>query len=213
MATSQFPSNSNKAPNPIDKSAAKPEKKIERVTSAPAVRRKKNVGRRLSENITGTDSRTVAEHVVFSVALPALKDLIFEVFTEGMHQKLFGNDVSRARVGRQIAGKTSKISYESVSKKKPLGVGNNQERVISRVRGDVDDIFLETRAEALEVIERMYDLLSTYGLVTVADLYGLVGQSAAFTDERRGWDDLRGADVRHHRDGYMLVLPRPSSID
>ena len=59
----------------------------------------------------------------------------------------------------------------------------------------------------------MADLCETYGQVTVADLYDLVGISGSFTDNNYGWTDMREASVRRVRDGYILSLPRPRQLD
>ena len=76
-----------------------------------------------------------------------------------------------------------------------------------------DDIILATRHEAEEVVDRLFDLMSRYDQVTVSDLYDLVGISRPFTDEQFGWTDLRGAGVTRVRDGYLLDLPRPETLD
>jgi len=67
--------------------------------------------------------------------------------------------------------------------------------------------------EAEEVIDRMFDLVSRYEVVTVADLYELVGVSGEYTDAKWGWTDLRGAAAMRIRDGYLLDLPRPIYLD
>ena len=54
----------------------------------------------------------------------------------------------------------------------------------------------------------MDDLIETYGLVSVADFYDLVGVTGDYTDNKYGWTDLRNANVIRVRDGYMIKLPR-----
>jgi len=83
----------------------------------------------------------------------------------------------------------------------------------ARASHDFDEIILHTRAEANEVLERLYDLVSQYGEAKVADLYDLVGVEGNYTDNRWGWQNLRGADVVRVRDGYLLDLPRPEPLD
>lgn len=83
----------------------------------------------------------------------------------------------------------------------------------ARANFDFDEIILPTRVEADQVLERMFDLLDKYEIVTVADLYDLVGVDSNYTDEKYGWEDLRGADVdRLSRGGYLLDLPRPEPL-
>jgi hypothetical protein len=45
-------------------------------------------------------------------------------------------------------------------------------------------------------------------LVSVADLYDLVGVTGNYTDNKYGWTDIRSASVIRVRDGYMLKLPK-----
>jgi hypothetical protein len=77
----------------------------------------------------------------------------------------------------------------------------------------VDDIFLDSRHEADEVLEAMYLLLEKYEVVTVADLYGLLDEEATPVDARWGWATLQGSDIHRARGGgYQLLLPPPDHI-
>ena len=81
------------------------------------------------------------------------------------------------------------------------------------VRTAYDDIVLETRGEATEVLDTMYNIISQYDSVSVADLFDAVGISSEFTDEKWGWTDLHGADIRRVHEGYLLDLPRPQPLN
>ena len=55
----------------------------------------------------------------------------------------------------------------------------------------------------------MNDVIETYGMVSVMDLYDLVGISGQYTDNNYGWKNLRNAEPIRTRDGeYMLKLPK-----
>lgn len=82
-----------------------------------------------------------------------------------------------------------------------------------RARHDFDEIVLDERAEAEEVIDKLYEVVSRYEFATVADLYDLVGLPSNHTDHKWGWSDLRGAGVSRIRDGYLLDLPDPEPLD
>ena len=77
---------------------------------------------------------------------------------------------------------------------------------------EFDDIILATRDEAESVLNRMYDLLGDYKMVTVAELYTMVGISGDFTNENWGWRNLQSAKIRRVRDGYLIDLPRPEEL-
>ena len=58
----------------------------------------------------------------------------------------------------------------------------------------------------------MDELIDTYGQVSVADLYDLVGKSCNYTDNNYGWTNLRNAEPVRVRDGYMLKMPKVGPI-
>lgn len=76
-----------------------------------------------------------------------------------------------------------------------------------------DEIILATRLEADEVIERLYNLLSTNKAASVADLYELVGATAKYTDNKWGWTDLQESKPTRVQSGWLLVLPKPKPLD
>ena len=82
------------------------------------------------------------------------------------------------------------------------------EVLVPAVKKAVYDIILDNRGEAEEVLLRMDEIVATYGTVSVADLYDLVGITGAYTDNKYGWTDIRSASVVRVRDGYMIKLPR-----
>ena len=63
------------------------------------------------------------------------------------------------------------------------------------------------------MLDRMNEIVETYGLVKVADLYDLVGLTCNYTDNKYGWTSLRTADIVRVRDGYTLKLPKAMPID
>ena len=93
---------------------------------------------------------------------------------------------------------------------------NGYDRRSSIVRSSnysYDDIILNSRGEAEDVLVRMDELMETYGLVRVADLYDLVGITGNYTDNKYGWTNIRNAEIVRVRDGYMIKMPRAVPID
>ena len=60
---------------------------------------------------------------------------------------------------------------------------------------------------------RMDELVESYGVVRVADLYDLVGLTGNFTDNKYGWTNVKNAQIVRVRDGYMIKMPRALPID
>lgn len=78
---------------------------------------------------------------------------------------------------------------------------------------DLQDLIFETRGEAEEVLTNLLDIIADYQVVSVADLYDLVGITAPFTANRYGWTELGSANVSRIREGYIINLPKPKAID
>jgi hypothetical protein len=70
-----------------------------------------------------------------------------------------------------------------------------------------------SRVEAEAVIDQMFDLLSQFQVVTVADFYDMIGESSHYTDQKWGWVDLRGAQVQRVTHGYLIDVPKPIALD
>lgn len=197
----KFPSNSHK-------SAAKQggSRKVEKVIRGNVVTRKKSLGKRITETFLGDDINNVFSYITHEVLLPAAKSTISDMVSGGIERLLFG-EVRSSRNSRDRG--RSYVSYSNYYK------GNRDERSTSRnrARHNFDDIILETRGEAEEVLGHLVDIIEEYGVVSVADLYALVDIAGNFTDNKYGWENLSRATVSRVRDGYLIDLPKPILID
>lgn len=222
-----YPSNSQK-PKVEKKPAAtqdgKHEQKkqeVKQITVGTVTRRKKPLGRRVMETFGGGDAQSVGAYILQDVLLPAAKDMVADAVSQGIEKMLFGE--SRGRRSRSSSASysgNSRTPYNSSyngGNRYAVNPGHRQEprREMShrgRAMHNFDEIVLDSRVEATEVLDNLYNLIQQYDVATVADLYNMVGVTGDFTDEKWGWVDLRGAEVRHVRDGYLLDLPRPEHI-
>lgn len=185
----------------------KDDKHIEAVAQGTKVSKSKSKARQIAEIFVGGDLKETAEHVRDDVAIPALKNFLYDSLAEGLQRLLWGetrNDRRRNSTHRDYVG-YSRRARES----RPAPQTTTR---YSRVAQGVDDVVLATRTEAESVLSRMYDLIENYNMVTVAEFYSLVGISAEFTDENWGWRDLRSANIQHIRDGFRINLPKPEEI-
>jgi hypothetical protein len=195
-------------------------KKIERVTSADATRRPKTLGRRLKETFIGDDPRATFDYVIVDVIIPGARDMLFDAVEAGFQRLIYGEGPRRPRPGRAVgpyADRAPHIDYSGMSRG-PVRQPQQQRSSIlsrgSRARGSFDELVIQSRPEAEEVIDRMFDILSQYGQVSVAHLYELTGVQGSHTDIKWGWTQLRGAKPRPLRQGgYILDLPEPEPFD
>lgn len=191
-------------------------KKVERVTVNAVVRRKKPWLKRFSESFMGDDAQTVGNYIMVDVLLPAAKDAVADAVSQGIEKMLFGEPSSRRRSAgnRSIGGSSSHVSYNRYSGNSQIAkTGPKQISQRARANHDFDEIVLATRVEAEEVIDNLYALIDNYDVATVADLYGMVGQTGSYTDEKWGWNDLRGTSISRVKGGYLLDIPRPNYLD
>lgn len=208
----EFPGNSKRPQAPNTE-----ERKIEPVVTTEVIARKKSLGKRLKEIFIGGDSRSVMQYVVMDVLVPQAKDMITEAASQGFERLIYGENRPGRRFGSRPTAGANYTPYNrySVRGNNPIGRAERGERPpTASVRGHrIDDILLATRVEADLVLERMYDYLNQYEMVSVAELYSLIGWSVNYIDQKWGWTDLSGSSVQRVRDGYILNLPRPQSLD
>lgn len=209
----EFPSNSKNPQTPKP-----PEKVVEQVVTGEAALRKKSLGRRFREVFIGGDTKSVVSYVIADVLIPQAKDMFAEAVSSGFERLIYGDSRPGARrYGNRAQpgpGPTNYTRY-AVRGNNPIGRQPHEDRrpTVSVRTQDIDDILLATRVEAETVVDRMYDLLRDYDTVSVADLHSLVGLSSSYTDQKWGWTDLQGTDVRRVREGYVLVLPKTIALD
>lgn len=212
---SNYPGNSRSAAKPhAEEVTGEKKEKVGSVITNGATRRKKPLTKRLTETFVGGDIKSVTEYVIMSVLVPAAKDMISDAFSQGVERMLFGDSSRGSRRSSRPSGTSGYVSYNRMGPSQSRGGGLNEfaRRPERRSSYDFDDIILATRAEADEVIERMFDLINQYEQVTVADLLELVDISSNHVDHKWGWNNLTGASVAKTRDGYLLDLPRPESL-
>lgn len=210
MAENEFPPNSN-----VSKTASAADKKITRVTTADPVRKRRSLRKQFSETFVAGDLRGAVSYVLLDVLLPAAKDMVVEAGSQGIERLIFGETRRRGLRGPQ-AGATGYVQYNRMSGPTVASRISGPARAMSRAarsRFNFDEIVIESRTEAEEVIDQILEVVSRYGQATVADLYELVGINSTHTDHRWGWVDLHGAGVSRIRGGYLLDLPEPEPLD
>lgn len=213
---SNFPSNSNKEQR-------EPKKKVEKVVTGAVIQRKKPLGRRLREFFfNGEDTKVVFLHVVNDVLRPGARDMIFDAGNQMLQRMTYGEVQPIRNRGAIIGGMFGNATYNAYNKYSsgtslrpdPRGPGPSSIGRRGRAQNkDIQDIILSSRAEATDVIDQMYEIISAYGFVSVSDLFEMLGVHGEFPSESWGWSDIRGADVQRVPEGYLLVLPKLEALE
>lgn len=204
----EFPSNAHNKTEPAR------EPRIEKVIEGNVTTRKPSVGRRFKETFAGEDSSSVWEYVLLDVLVPAVKDMVVDAGQQALEKLIFGEarPGNRRSFSRAAPSSNGHISYNGVSK---VGTRPDPRRELSRSARSAhtfDDIVFEQRHQATDVLDKLYETLEKYDLVTVQDLYDACGITSSFTDAKYGWDSLSGSGVDRVRGGYLLRLPKPEPI-
>lgn len=180
-------------------------KKVEKVVKGTVKTKKKSEISKLADVFISEDIKNVRSYIFMDVLVPAIKDAIEDIVTKGIRMILRGGTDTRYKSG------ADRISYVKYSDKRDDRGPIDSSR--TRTGYNYDDIILESRGEAEEVLTRMDELIETYGMVSVADLYDLVGKTCNYTDNKYGWTNVRNAEPVRVRDGYMLKLPKALLIN
>lgn len=209
MDTPEFPPNSR-----VSKGAR--DRDITPVTTTGAKRKKKSMRKQFQETFIAGDAKSAVQYMIFDIALPAAQDLFLESFIGGVEKLVRGDSYRRRGSTPPQSGPAGNVQYNYQRVSMGPSRLSSPQRAISRqarARHNFDEIVLDQRAQAEEVIDRLFDLVSRYESASVADLYDLVGLSSNHTDQKWGWVDLQGAGVSRVRGGYLLDLPEPEPLD
>lgn len=195
-----FPSNSHNTREQIGEKGES-EKKVDKIVTGKVMTKKKPLSKKMSELLFGDNITNVSQYLIYDVIVPAAKNTISDLVTGGIDILLYGE--RRNPRARRSKGK----SYISYSNYYNDSRGRRDESYRRRARHSFDDIILESRGEAEDVLSHLVELTETYGMASVADFYDLVGVTGSFTDNKYGWDNLASSRVIRVRDGYLIELP------
>jgi hypothetical protein len=205
--------------NPL--STPKQEKTVTKVVTGDVSQRPKGISFKFRKIFLGMDLKHTTDFVVSEYLIPELRDIIFRVGSRYLEGIIFGE----SRYARKAVEyrSTSKISYNNVTpapwRRDPredyIDVSSRVGRVPDQTprptrvdRRDIADIILSSRAEAEMVVESMMDILSHYEVVSLADMYTLVGLPTSFVDNNWGWKSLNDVQVRQVGGrGYIIEFP------
>lgn len=181
-------------------------KRVEKVVSGTVKTKKKSELAKLSDVFIPGDIQNVKSYIFSDVLVPAIVDAVEDIVTKGIRMLLRGDAGARDR--RSTADRVSYVKY--YDRKDDF---RRTDTSRTRTGYNYDDVILQTRGEAEEVLSRMDEIIDTYGVVSVSDLYDLVGVTGNYTDNKYGWTNIRNAKPVRVRDGYMLDLPKVLPIN
>lgn len=182
-----------------------PDKKIEKVIKGEVVVKKKNLGQKIKDTFVEADFRSVARYVVSDVLIPAARNMIVDASTKGIERMMYGDRAPHRRPGfgpprMTYGGSPLRTDYRSPATRPPVQGARFP-------RAGQQDFVLESKDEAMNVLQSMHDILEMYEEVSVADFHELMGLPTSHVDQKWGWRNLVNSNVKPIREGWLIDLP------
>jgi hypothetical protein len=191
------------------------QKQIQQIAKGRVTIRKKPLRRKLLEAFRPEDGVGFLEYTLLEVLVPGLKNSVADASTEMIENALgVGGSRSRSRRRSQRDGGYTSYNRMGGARRDRDRDDRRDDRRSRRDRSvDQREFITDSRVEANEILDTMFEIISKYEVATVRDLLGLLGEPHNFTDEDWGWTDLRGARIHKVREGYLIDVPRPEPLD
>ena len=173
----------------MEQSNSTNDKKIEKVVSGTVKVKKKSEIHKIKDIFVSEDAGNIKSYILNDVLIPTIKQTISDIVKNVIDMTLFGGNGSKGR--NSVA---STVSYRNYYDR-----GNSIQRGTTRTTTgyNYDDITIDSRGEAEEVLTRMDELISCYGV-----------------DNKYGWTNIRNARViRANGGGWTFDLPKALPID
>lgn len=185
-------------------------KRVGKVINGTANVKKKSELHKLTDVFVSEDASNVKGFIISDILVPAVKKLITDIVKDGIDMIFYGGRGYSDRGSG--SSKVPYVSYNRFSDRRDDRRPYNDNRM--RNGYSYDDIVLDNRGDAEMIIRQLDDLMETYKVVRVADLYDMVGMVHNYTDNNYGWTNIRNAEAVRLRDGrYMVKMPRPLPLD
>lgn len=214
MTDYQGNSKKSKEDHPAGKGKPDPEKKhVERAAlEGKVIARKKPLGLRIKEVIFGGEVNSAARYIGAEVLLPAFRNLLVDATTKGIERMVYG-DSAYSRPRNPTTDYRPKVTYHNpINQGGRPRTGNLPDQATPRPRRDDTEIIFGSRSDAELVLERLQDVIDQYQVTSMGDLNEIVGLPTNHMDNKWGWENLRFAEIRQTRDGFVLNLPPAQPI-
>lgn len=200
----EFKGNSN-----VNKKAPPAEReKLAAITSNVSVK-KENEFKKFKKNFFAEDARTVKGQLFTSVIIPGIQRLITDMVKTGIDILIYGG---RSKDNRD--SRSGNISYSSYYDRNGRSdYAKIPQAAYKSNTFSFNEVVLFDRGEAEEVLLSLRDQIDRYGMVSVADFYDMVGQSAPYTANKYGWRDLKDVGIDRVRDGYSISFPKATPLE
>lgn len=183
----------------------KPEKKsLEKVVTADAIIRPPSIWTKFKRVFFGGDAQSAGQYVMAQVLLPALRSLASDVISKGSDRLIYGDSAPTRRPYQQ----GPRVMYNN-----PVYYGQQRANLPDRAPRwgatgkALDDVIVASKEDAEVVIDQMTAAIDQYEVVSVADLYELLGLETPHVYNKWGWTHLGNLGYQQTRDGWKILFP------
>jgi len=170
---------------------------------------------RFLKKIFANDAKSTASTITNEVVIPGTKNLIVNILKRTI-DFLFNGTSAPAANNRfsyydvWSSQNPNRVSYgQSVFGIQQPSTMNNGMTVAQRSSiFSASNIVFPDRGPAEEVLARMREIISRYGMVSILDFNELIGQKTSVQQNKYGWKDLSMATVSSVAEGYIINFPR-----
>ena len=186
----------------------KPPKEIQKVVTGNVKSKEQPMAKKMAKSFLADDLSNVKSYIILDVLIPTIKEAVSQIIKNGSDMLIFG-DV------KPLGGKRAGYNYNGISSSKSM-VKSPHKTANRRAMHDFREVTFETRADAMEVLSQLNELIENYGSATVEDFYIFIGEgkTAKYTDRKWGWTNLEGRNIeRVLGGGYMIDLPPAEALE
>ena len=199
--TADFPGNSNKS----KEEPVKP--KVDKVVSGKVEKRKPSFIQKAAGVIfSDINEEDLKSEIIFDYLVPTIKDTIVDMSKMLLDAVFYGTTTHKKS---SSGNRPYKVSYSDYYDRggKPTATNTKSSSY------HFDEVTLDSRADAEQVLDNLIDLIREYGSASVGDFCDLVGVDSNFTDYKYGWNDLTRTTISRTRNGYIIDFPKPGKLD
>lgn len=165
----------------------------------------------------------LAKYATNEVIIPQSKDMMRNVLTgvinmfsdaatKSIDKALYPDGAPRRNQRNDVYGQHTnyRVYSTSNSQNKPP-----RESISTRSSTEVKLIWVDTEAQAKDIVNSLIEDIDNYGKAKVATLYEMIKEPTTFADFKFGWtkDDVRNISYYRDRGKYFIDLPKPVNIE
>lgn len=195
----------NNTPNREDESLQNQKKETVGLVAKGEIREKTGLKKFLDVFLPKSRA-TSKDKILVEVIIPKVKDSILEMVQIIIYGDNYGSYSSKNT-------NASRISYKSYygNDSKNLRSSDRNRRYSNNVNSifSYEDVVLDSREQAEEVLDRMDEIISRWGEVRVPDYCEMVGVTVDYTLNDYGWTNISSAKTLklRHENKWIIKLP------